>query len=87
MICVSFFEKLQIREGLFSALVQVTTGDIFLGLGSFFSVVCGGLAIGLVFGLLTALITRLSSGVRVIEPLALLGFAYLVQLETKVHED
>ena len=67
-------------ERSFPALVQVTTGDIFLGLGSFFSVVCGGLAIGLVFGLLTALTTRLSSGVRVIEPLALLGFAYLVQL-------
>ena len=51
----------------------VTSTQILLGFGSFFTVAFGGLAIGLVYGFLTAMITKFTSGVRIIEPLALLG--------------
>jgi len=55
----------------------VTETHILLGCASFFTVAFGGLAIGLTFGLLTAVITKFTSGVRVLEPLALLGGSYL----------
>ncbi|KAK4003341.1 hypothetical protein OUZ56_005109 [Daphnia magna] len=47
-----------------------------LGFVSFFTISLGGFGIGIVCGLLTALITRTTSEVRVVEPLAVLGMAY-----------
>ncbi|XP_046442645.1 Na(+)/H(+) exchanger protein 7-like [Daphnia pulex] len=47
-----------------------------LGFVSFFTISLGGFGIGILCGLLTALITRTTSEVRVVEPLAVLGMAY-----------
>ncbi len=51
--------------------------QIALGLASFFTVSLGGLSIGIVVGFLTALITKTTSEVRVVEPLAIFGMAYM----------
>ena len=51
--------------------------QIFLGVASFFTVAFGGLFIGILVGFLTALITKTTREVRVMEPLALFGMAYL----------
>ncbi|KAI9561928.1 hypothetical protein GHT06_012890 [Daphnia sinensis] len=47
-----------------------------LGFVSFFTISLGGFGIGIICGLLTALITRTTAEVRVVEPLAVLGVAY-----------
>lgn len=43
---------------------------------SFFTVVLGGLAIGIIFGILSAFILKMTKDVRVIEPLIILTMAY-----------
>jgi len=62
----------------------VTETHVLLGCASFFTVAFGGLAIGLTFGLLTAVITKFTSGVRVLEPLALLGGSYLAYVTAEL---
>ncbi|XP_049960717.1 Na(+)/H(+) exchanger beta-like isoform X2 [Schistocerca serialis cubense] len=44
---------------------------------AFFTVSLGGATVGIIFGLITALLTRSTTDVRVVEPLAVLGVAYL----------
>ena len=44
--------------------LQISTVDISLGVVSFFTVALGGLFIGLVMGVLTALITKTTTHVR-----------------------
>ncbi|ELU07584.1 hypothetical protein CAPTEDRAFT_224019 [Capitella teleta] len=55
----------------------IPLSQIALGVGSFFTISLGGLSIGIVFGILTALITRTTKHVRVVEPLTILILAYL----------
>jgi NhaP-type Na+/H+ or K+/H+ antiporter len=55
----------------------VSASDIALGVVSFGTVALGGLTVGIIIGFLTALITKTTSEVRVVEPLALFGMAYL----------
>uniref|UniRef100_A0A0P6HUM3 Sodium/hydrogen exchanger n=1 Tax=Daphnia magna TaxID=35525 RepID=A0A0P6HUM3_9CRUS len=59
---------------------NVAGGQYALGIVSFFTISLGGLGIGILCGLLTALITRTTSEVRVVEPLAVLGMAYFSYL-------
>ncbi|XP_059350409.1 Na(+)/H(+) exchanger protein 7-like isoform X2 [Daphnia carinata] len=51
-----------------------------LGFVSFFTISLGGFGIGILCGLLTALITRTTSEVRVVEPLVVFGMAYFAYM-------
>jgi len=68
----------------FSTMEHISSKQIALGLASFFTVSFGGLSIGIVCGLVTALITRTTSEVRVVEPLAVLGMAYFSYLSAEL---
>jgi len=68
----------------FSTMEHISGEQIALGIASFFTVSFGGLSIGIVCGLITALITRTTSHVRVVEPLAVLGMAYFSYLSAEL---
>ncbi|ESN91489.1 hypothetical protein HELRODRAFT_70084, partial [Helobdella robusta] len=55
---------------------DIPVSEIGMAIAAFFVVSLGGLTIGLIFGLLSALITRLMMHIRVVEPLAILSMAY-----------
>ncbi|KAF2344723.1 Cation/H+ exchanger [Trinorchestia longiramus] len=61
-------------------MTVVKAKDYILSVVAFFVVTLCGATIGLIFGLVTALVTRITTNVRVVEPLALLAFAYLSYL-------
>eukprot|EP00057_Strongylocentrotus_purpuratus_P003195 XP_003726137.2 PREDICTED: probable Na(+)/H(+) antiporter nhx-9 isoform X2 [Strongylocentrotus purpuratus] len=56
---------------------HLATQDIIFGFISFFVVAFGGILIGLIMGFLTALITKYTYKVRVIEPIFVFVMAYL----------
>ena len=55
---------------------QVTVTACLLGVTSFFTIAVGGLTVGMMVGLITALITKHTKEVRVVEPLVMLIMAY-----------
>lgn len=61
----------------FAALPQIGTKDIVYGMLSFFTVSGGGFIIGLIVGGITALMTRATESVRVVEPFLVIILAYL----------
>ena len=61
----------------FAALPVITVKDIIYGMLSFFTVSGGGFVIGLLVGGLTALVTRTTESVRVVEPFIVIILAYL----------
>eukprot|EP00092_Neocalanus_flemingeri_P079476 GFUD01099005.1.p1 GENE.GFUD01099005.1~~GFUD01099005.1.p1 ORF type:complete len:768 (+),score=151.85 GFUD01099005.1:146-2449(+) len=79
-VAVVFYNMMNIFAGMESSGIPVTTEQILIGIGSFFTVAIGGLLIGIFFGLLSSFITKSTSGVRVVEPLMIFGFAYLSYL-------
>ena len=83
-VAVVLYNMMSVFAGMESQGIEITSSQILLGFGSFFTVAFGGLAIGLMYGFLTALITRLTSGVRIIEPLALLGGAYMAYITAEL---
>lgn len=64
----------------FCDMPVIPGGQYGLAVLAFFTVSCGGIAVGAVCGLLTALITKTTQECRVVEPLAVLGVAYLSYL-------
>ncbi|KAF8793442.1 Sodium/hydrogen exchanger 2 like protein [Argiope bruennichi] len=64
----------------FSKADYITAEQIGLGFAAFICVSLGGLAIGILMGVITALVTKHTEDVRVVEPLAMLGIAYLSYL-------
>ncbi|XP_069103686.1 Na(+)/H(+) exchanger protein 7-like [Argopecten irradians] len=64
----------------FNEMPSVTTDQVFLGLAAFFVVSLGGLFIGIIFGVLTAIVTKYTVHVRVVEPLAVFVLAYISYL-------
>ncbi|XP_022100275.1 sodium/hydrogen exchanger 1-like isoform X2 [Acanthaster planci] len=62
------------------SLDSIPASQIVLGFVSFFTVSLGGAAIGIIVGLVTAFLTKFTKHVRVVEPLAILGMAYLSYL-------
>ena len=58
-------------------LPSATGMDYLMVFFSFFTVVFGGLMIGIIFGLLTSYIVKFTKETRVIEPLIVLALAYL----------
>ncbi|XP_052104403.1 Na(+)/H(+) exchanger beta-like isoform X2 [Mytilus californianus] len=59
---------------------EIPVSEVFLGIVSFFVVSFGGIAIGVVFGMITAVITKYTEHVRVIEPLSVFVLAYMSYL-------
>ncbi|XP_064461299.1 Na(+)/H(+) exchanger beta-like isoform X2 [Ornithodoros turicata] len=59
---------------------EITARQIGIGIAAFLSVSFGAIAIGCIMGMLTAVITKYTSEVRVVEPLAVLGIAYFSYL-------
>ena len=57
-----------------------TAGDLAKGLLSFFVVAVGGASVGVVWGMLTGLLTKFTSHVRIVEPLVIFGMAYFSYL-------
>ena len=55
-------------------------GDLLKGLASFFVVALGGAGLGVLWGILTALLTKFTSEVRLVEPLFIFGMAYFSYL-------
>ena len=64
----------------------VTLEDVAMGCASFLTIALGGLTIGILWGLLTALVTRFTPGVRIIEPLALFCGGYLAYITAELFQ-
>ncbi|CAH8604345.1 unnamed protein product [Heterobilharzia americana] len=62
----------------FTGREEVTGKQIFIGVMSFFTVSLGGLLIGVLFGVLTCLITRIRSHLTVFTMLLLAYFSYIM---------
>ncbi|KAI1307625.1 Sodium/hydrogen exchanger 2 [Halotydeus destructor] len=62
---------------VFAASETIEYMDVLFGFLNFFTVSCGGLTIGIIIGGITALITRYTNDVRVVEPLVVITMAYL----------
>ncbi|CAG0879666.1 unnamed protein product [Cyprideis torosa] len=63
---------------------NVTTMDLLAGLASFFVVAVGGVLVGVIWGFLTAFVTRFTNHVRVIEPVFIFVMAYLAYLNAEI---
>ena len=57
-VAVVLYNMMSVFAGMDATGVQVTSTQILLGFGSFFTVAFGGLSIGFLYGFLTALITK-----------------------------
>jgi len=76
-VAVVLYSMMSSFAGIESMGESVTVMDCVLGVTSFFTIAIGGLLIGMLTGLATALITKFTKEVRVVEPLAVLMMAYL----------
>ncbi|XP_037513076.1 sodium/hydrogen exchanger 5 isoform X5 [Rhipicephalus sanguineus] len=63
---------------------DITAREIGVGFAAFLSVSLGASAIGCVMGMITAFATKYTHDVRVVEPLAVLGIAYLSYLTAEL---
>ncbi|KAK3583646.1 hypothetical protein CHS0354_021383 [Potamilus streckersoni] len=68
----------------FNLMPYITIDQVILGIVAFFVVSLGGMAIGLMFGILTAIITKYSQHCRVVEPLAVFTIAYISYLSAEM---
>ncbi|CAG0879943.1 unnamed protein product [Cyprideis torosa] len=67
-----------------AAMPVVPVDQYVLGVVSFFTISLGGIFTGLIFGVVSALLTKHTQKVRVVEPLAVLGMAYLSYLSAEL---
>ncbi|XP_065577785.1 probable Na(+)/H(+) antiporter nhx-9 isoform X2 [Artemia franciscana] len=58
--------------------------DLLAGVASFFVVAIGGTIIGIIWGFLTAFVTRFTNHVRVIEPVFIFVMSYLAYLNAEI---
>ncbi|XP_054289044.1 probable Na(+)/H(+) antiporter nhx-9 isoform X2 [Macrosteles quadrilineatus] len=63
---------------------NIQARDVASGVASFFVVAVGGTVIGVVWGFLTAFVTRFTNQVRVIEPIFIFVMAYLAYLNAEI---
>ncbi|XP_052104789.1 Na(+)/H(+) exchanger beta-like isoform X2 [Mytilus californianus] len=56
---------------------SITAKEVILGIVKFLVVCIGGLAIGVICGILSSILTRFTDKVKVVEPVAIFGMAYL----------
>ncbi|XP_055958448.1 Na(+)/H(+) exchanger protein 7 [Patella vulgata] len=61
----------------YNLMDEITAEQIILGVLKFFVVCFGGLALGVIFGLLSAVLTRFSLQVKVVQPIIIYGMAYM----------
>ena len=57
-MAVVIYDMMKVFSGLENAGEEITGGQVFLGIMSFFTVAGGGLLVGVIFGIGTALLTR-----------------------------
>ncbi|XP_058845269.1 sodium/hydrogen exchanger 2-like [Acipenser ruthenus] len=72
---------------LFEAFCQMPTisaVDVVAGIGQFFMVAVGGVAVGTVYGFIAALTTRFTEKIQVIEPLSVFLYSYLSYLTSEM---
>jgi NhaP-type Na+/H+ or K+/H+ antiporter len=65
-------------------LENINVTDVILGVLSFFVVALGGVLIGVVFGIIACLTTKYTDKTPILEPLIILGFAYLSYLTAEM---
>lgn len=70
----------------FNKMDSIAPIQILLGVAKFFVVVLFGFAVGVVCGLVSSYITKFTNTVKVVEPLIVLGFAYLSYLVSELFE-
>ncbi|VDL79254.1 unnamed protein product [Nippostrongylus brasiliensis] len=68
----------------FKELESIGFLDCFMGFLAFLCVSLGGLSIGLICGFLSALITKFTKHVRVVEPVIMFGMAYLAYMGSEL---
>ncbi|XP_039623572.1 sodium/hydrogen exchanger 2-like [Polypterus senegalus] len=68
----------------FCKMQVISLEDVLVGISQFFIVGCGGVAVGIFFGLITALTTRFTGKIQVIEPLFVFLYSYLSYLTSEV---
>ncbi|KAL3847975.1 hypothetical protein ACJMK2_018862 [Sinanodonta woodiana] len=68
----------------FNLMPYITIDQIILGIVAFFVVSLGGMTVGLMFGILTAIITKYTQHCRVVEPLAVFTIAYISYLSAEM---
>ncbi|VDP35025.1 unnamed protein product [Heligmosomoides polygyrus] len=68
----------------FKELESIGFMDCFMGLIAFLCVSLGGLSIGLICGLLSAIVTKFTKHVRVVEPVMMFGMAYLAYMGSEL---
>ena len=61
----------------FASMPVISLADVIIGIMSFFTVSGGGFLIGMAVGAVTAIVTRTTDQVRVVEPLVVIVLAYL----------
>ncbi|XP_023342389.1 Na(+)/H(+) exchanger protein 7 [Eurytemora carolleeae] len=76
-VAVVLYNMMNAFAGLESTGAEVTGLHIITGIGSFFTVALGGLFVGFVFGLITAVVTKYTTDIVALEPLAVFSLAYL----------
>ena len=75
-VAVVLYTMMNSFAGMTMSGEDIAAVDIVLGITSFFTIAIGGLFVGIFGGLITAVITKFTQEVRVIEPLAVLTMAY-----------
>ena len=75
-VAVVLYTMMNSFAGMTVSGEEIVAVDIVLGITSFFTIAIGGLFVGILGGLITAVITKFTQEVRVIEPLAVLTMAY-----------
>lgn len=58
--------------------------DFLLGFGSFFVVAIGGVAIGIIFGIIACFTTKFTEHTPILEPLIILTYSYLSYLTAEM---
>ena len=63
---------------------NIHTTDVLASFASFFIISLGGTGIGVLWGFLTAFVTRFTNHVRVIEPVFVFVMSYLAYLNAEI---
>ena len=79
-VAVVFYQMMTTFSLMESQGVTVSPHHILMGILSFLTVALGGLAVGLMFGVATSLLTRWTGNVRLIEPVIILSMGFLAYL-------
>ena len=84
-VAVVFYNMMNSFAEITAAGDEVTVEQVLLGCASFLTVALGGLTIGIIVGLLTGLATKTTNDVSVIEPLLVMGMAFISYYLGKTH--